>query len=30
MRSALVLYRLVVLRPKKIDDVLRELRGFFS
>lgn len=30
LHSALVLKRLCALRPEKLDDVLRELRGFFS
>jgi len=30
MHSTLVLKRLCVLRREKLDDVLRELRGFFS
>jgi hypothetical protein len=30
MHSTLILKRLGALRPKKLEDVLRELRGFFS
>lgn len=30
MHSTLVLKRLCALRPEKLEDVLRELRGFFS
>ena len=30
MHSTLVLKRLCGLRPEKLEDVLRELRGFFS
>ena len=30
MHSTLILKRLGALRPEKLEDVLRELRGFFS
>jgi hypothetical protein len=30
VHSSLVLKRLCALRPEKLEDVLRELRGFFS